>query len=74
MNCDGRTLMLEIRDDGIGGASMAAAGFGLRGMVDRASGLGGRLTIVSPERGGTSVRAAIPLDAAPPSSPVVEYL
>ena len=72
MNCDGRTLMLEIRDDGIGGASMAAAGFGLRGMVDRASGLGGRLTIVSPERGGTSVRAAIPVDAAPPSSPVVE--
>ena len=72
MNCDGRTLVLEIRDDGIGGASMAAAGFGLKGMADRANALGGRLTIVSPERGGTSVRAAIPVDAAPPSSPVVE--
>jgi PAS domain S-box-containing protein len=69
MNCDGRTLMLEIRDDGIGGASMAAAGFGLNGMADRASGLGGRITIVSPERGGTSVRAEIPVEAAPPSSP-----
>jgi len=66
MNCDGRALMLEIRDDGIGGASMETAGTGLKGMADRASGLGGRLTIVSPERGGTLVRAAIPLDAAPP--------
>ena len=61
MNCDGRTLMLEIRDDGIGGASMETAGTGLKGMADRASGLGGLLTIVSPQRGGTSVRAAIPI-------------
>jgi PAS domain S-box-containing protein len=67
MNCDGRTLMLEIRDDGIGGASMETAGTGLKGMADRANALGGRLTIVSPQRGGTSVRAAIPVDAAPPS-------
>lgn len=71
MKCDRRVLMLEIRDDGIGGASMETAGFGLRGMADRANGLGGRLTIVSPELGGTSVRAAIPIDAAP-SSPIVE--
>ena len=69
MNCDGLTLLLEIRDDGIGAASMATAGFGLNGMADRASGLGGRLTIVSPEGGGTSVRAAIPVEAAPSSSP-----
>jgi PAS domain S-box-containing protein len=66
MNCDGRALVLEIQDDGIGGASMETAGTGLKGMADRASGLGGRLTIVSPERGGTLVRAAIPLDATPP--------
>jgi PAS domain S-box-containing protein len=66
MNCDGRALMLEIRDDGIGGASMKTSGTGLKGMADRASALGGRLTIVSPERGGTSVRAAIPIDAALP--------
>ncbi len=69
MNCDGRALMLEVRDDGIGGVSMETAGFGLKGMADRASGLGGRLTIVSPERGGTSVRAAIPVDTSPSSSP-----
>jgi PAS domain S-box-containing protein len=74
MNCDGHALMLEIRDDGIGGASMEAAGTGLKGMADRASALGGRLTIVSPKRGGTCVRAVIPLDAAPPSSPVVKEI
>jgi PAS domain S-box-containing protein len=72
MNYDGRALTLEIRDDGIGGASMETAGTGLKGMAGRASGLGGRLTIVSPQRGGTSVRAAIPVDAAPPTSPVVK--
>jgi signal transduction histidine kinase len=66
MNCDRRTLMLEIRDDEIGGSAMAAAGFGLKGMADRASGLGDRLAVVSPEREGTSVRAEIPVDAAPP--------
>jgi PAS domain S-box-containing protein len=70
MNCDGRTLTLEIRDDGIGGVSMAAAGFGLKGMTDRASGLGGHLTFVSPAGGGTKVCAVIPVDAAPSSSPV----
>jgi PAS domain S-box-containing protein len=68
INCDGRTLMLEIRDDGIGGASMQTAGTGLKGMADRVSALGGSLTIVSPERQGTAVRVAIPVDAAPPSS------
>jgi PAS domain S-box-containing protein len=67
MNCDGRALMLEIRDDGIGGASMQTAGTGLKGMADRAGALGGRFTIVSPEPGGTSVRAVIPVDAPPPS-------
>jgi PAS domain S-box-containing protein len=73
MKSDGGALMLEIRDDGIGGASMETAGNGLKGMADRAGALGGRFTIVSAERGGTSVRAVIPLDAAPPHSfPVAE--
>ena len=61
MKCDGRTLMLEIRDDGIGGASMETAGTGLKGIADRASALGGSLTIVSAQREGTSVRATIPV-------------
>jgi PAS domain S-box-containing protein len=65
MNCNGPVLTLEIRDDGIGGASMEKAGTGLKGMADRASALGGHLTIVSPEGGGTSVRATVPVNAAP---------
>ena len=36
MHCDGRALVLEIRNDGIGGASMETAGSGLKGMADRA--------------------------------------
>ena len=62
INCDGRALILEVRDDGIGGASMETAGTGLKSMADRASALGGHFTIVSPELGGTRVRAAIPVD------------
>ena len=72
MNSDEGALILEVRDDGVGGASMETAGTGLKGMADRASALGGFLTIGSPARGGTTVRAAIPVDAAPPSSPVVQ--
>jgi hypothetical protein len=48
MNCDGQTLFLEIQDDGIGGASLETGGTGLKGMADRATALGGRLTISSP--------------------------
>jgi len=65
MNCDGQTLILEIQDDGIGGASLETGGSGLMGMADRATALGGRLTISSPDQGGTCVRAAIPVGAAP---------
>jgi signal transduction histidine kinase len=65
MNCDGQTLILEIQDDGIGGASLETGGSGLAGMADRATALGGRLTIISPDRGGTCVRAAIPVGTAP---------
>jgi PAS domain S-box-containing protein len=65
MNCDGQTLFLEIRDDGIGGASLETGGTGLKGMADRATALGGRLTISSPARGGTCVGAAFPVAATP---------
>ena len=74
MNCDGRALTLEIRDDGIGGASVGTAGTGLKGMADRASALGGRVTIVSPPRNGTTVYATIPVDAAQPSSRLVKWI
>ena len=52
-------LRLEVRDDGVGGAD--PDGHGLVGLGDRATALGGRLTVESPAGGGTVVAAAIPL-------------
>ena len=58
MDCQDQTLLLEIQDDGIGGASLETGGTGLKSMADRATALGGRLTVSSPAREGTCVRAA----------------
>jgi signal transduction histidine kinase len=52
-------LIVEVRDDGIGGAS-ADTGSGLRGLADRVEALGGRLQVWSPEGRGTRLRAEIP--------------
>ena len=52
-------LVLEIADDGIGGAE-PGAGSGLRGLADRVEALGGRLTISSPPGRGTALVAEIP--------------
>ena len=54
-------LVVEVRDDGIGGAS-AEAGSGLRGLADRVEALGGRLQVWSPEGRGTRLRAEIPCE------------
>jgi signal transduction histidine kinase len=58
-SCDGSTLVIEVADDGIGGAG-AGAGSGLRGLADRVEAIGGRLTVSSPPGRGTTVRAEIP--------------
>src|SRR4051794_5492256 len=55
---NGRAIV-EVRDDGVGGAD-AAAGTGLRGLADRLAGLDGRLEVHSPPGEGTLVRATIP--------------
>lgn len=55
---DGR-LLLEIHDDGRGGAR-AGAGSGLTGLADRVSVLDGRLTLSSPVGGPTLLRVEIP--------------
>ena len=55
-----RELLVEVRDDGVGGAD-AANGTGLLGLADRVDVLGGRLEVDSPPGGGTLVRATIPL-------------
>ena len=51
--------VVEVRDDGVGGAD-PAAGTGLRGLADRLAALDGRLEVHSPPGGGTVVRANIP--------------
>ena len=56
---DGATLMVEVTDDGTGGA-VARDGSGLHGLADRVEALGGRLTVSSPPGRGTTVRAEIP--------------
>jgi signal transduction histidine kinase len=55
----GGVLVLEIADDGVGGAD-PARGSGLRGLSDRVAALDGELTIDSPVGHGTRVRAVIP--------------
>jgi signal transduction histidine kinase len=51
--------VVEVSDDGVGGAD-PAAGSGLRGLADRLAALDGRLEVQSPPGGGTVVRANIP--------------
>jgi signal transduction histidine kinase len=53
-------LVLDVRDDGAGGAD-AAAGSGLAGLADRLGALDGRLEVDSPRGGGTRLTARIPL-------------
>jgi signal transduction histidine kinase len=56
-------LVLEIADNGIGGADLAK-GTGLRGLADRVAAIDGKLTVDSPLGGGTRVSLAIPYDEA----------
>ena len=55
----GDDLVLEIVDDGVGGAD-SERGSGLRGLADRVEALNGRLRVWTPLGGGTRVRAEIP--------------
>jgi signal transduction histidine kinase len=52
-------VVVEVRDDGVGGAD-PAAGSGLRGLGDRLAALDGRLEVSSPRGKGTIVRAEMP--------------
>jgi signal transduction histidine kinase len=56
---DGR-LVVEVRDDGVGGAD-AAGGTGITGLFDRVDAAGGTLVVSSPPGAGTTVRATLPL-------------
>jgi PAS domain S-box-containing protein len=58
VTADENGVDVRVADDGAGGAD--AAGPGLRGLADRVEALAGRLTVDSPRRGGTVLRAVIP--------------
>jgi signal transduction histidine kinase len=57
-------LVVEVGDDGIGGAD-GANGSGLRGLTDRVEALGGRLQVSSPPGAGTTLRAELPVAVRP---------
>jgi signal transduction histidine kinase len=57
-------LHVEVRDDGIGGASIDG-GSGLRGLTDRVEAVRGSLRIDSAPGRGTTVVASIPIHGTP---------
>jgi signal transduction histidine kinase len=63
LHCDGCRVLVEVSDDGVGGAD-PATGSGLRGLLDRVAALDGTLAVASEPGEGTTVRAAIPLERA----------
>jgi signal transduction histidine kinase len=56
---NGSYAVVEVRDDGVGGAD-PTIGTGLRGLADRLAALDGRLEVHSPPGEGTTVRAEVP--------------
>jgi signal transduction histidine kinase len=56
---DDGVLLLEVRDDGVGGAH--PHGHGLMGIADRVNALGGRVRIQSAAGGGTAPAAQFPV-------------
>jgi signal transduction histidine kinase len=54
------TVVVEVSDDGRGGAHFAG-GSGLRGLADRVAALDGHLELDSPPQGGTRLRAELPV-------------
>jgi signal transduction histidine kinase len=56
---DGMNLVVEVSDDGSGGATIDAGG-GLRGLSDRVAALDGRLQVESPSGHGTLVHVELP--------------
>jgi signal transduction histidine kinase len=59
---EGGRLVVEVWDDGVGGASLMPAG-GLAGLAGRVAGVDGELSVSSPPGGPTLVRAELPVAA-----------
>jgi PAS domain S-box-containing protein len=60
ISATGGRLVVEVADDGVGGAD-AARGSGLSGLADRVASLDGTLTVESPPGAGTRITASIPI-------------
>jgi signal transduction histidine kinase len=60
VGANGRSTVVEVADDGVGGAD--PRGSGLRGLGDRVAALGGLLVVSSEPGRGTSLRAELPHD------------
>ena len=58
-----RVLEVEVEDDGVGGAAVAA-GSGLEGLADRVEAIGGTFAVTSSPGGGTRIEARIPAAVA----------
>ncbi len=61
---NGRTIALEVKDDGVGfdpAQAWQRGGFGLRGMEERAARLGGELTVESMPGHGTTIAVEVEL-------------
>ena len=56
------TLLVDVRDDGVGGAATTGGGMGLHSMADRIDVLGGSLVVDSPPSGGTRLTAELPCE------------
>ena len=55
----GDRLVIEVRDDGVGGADMTR-GTGLAGLRDRVAGMGGTMYVISPPGGPTTISVELP--------------
>jgi signal transduction histidine kinase len=72
---EGPQLVVEVWDDGVGGAAIETGG-GLAGLASRVAGVDGTFAVSSPDQGGTLVRAALPISAwgaSPGTTPAPTY-
>ena len=67
ISMDGDDLIVAVSDDGTGVPADVAPGVGLASMRERADELGGTMEFISPEGGGTTLIARLPVAATGPT-------